>query len=100
MYERRDTDEGVSIEYALSSHAFQTTPALTWKYLLQIGRACCTACPNRAHEIIARIQSYKPHTWVLTQNINGLHRRAGTRNLIEIHGHAFDLFAQSAQPPY
>jgi NAD-dependent deacetylase len=71
---------------------FARRPDITWKYLWQIGAACHGARINKAHEVIARLQQRKPNTWVLTQNIDGLHRLAGTVNLIEVHGHAFDLY--------
>lgn len=92
LYEDQATEEGVSIEEALSGWMFARRPDITWKYLWQIGAACHGVRFNRAHEIIALLQQRKPNTWVLTQNIDGLHRAAGTVNLIEVHGHAFDLY--------
>lgn len=92
LYEKKLTDEGVEIETALSGDMLYTNPAITWKYLWQIGRACHNALPNAAHYIITSIQDMKPETWVLTQNVDGLHRAAGNKNLVEIHGHAFDFY--------
>ncbi len=92
LYQDQATEEGIRIEEALSAMMFAHRPALTWKYLWQIGAACHGAKPNRAHEVIALLQQHKPSIAVLTQNIDGLHRAAGTANLIEVHGHAFDLF--------
>jgi NAD-dependent deacetylase len=79
---------------------FSHRPDITWKYLWQIGAACHGARFNRAHEIIALLQQRKPNTWVLTQNIDGLHRAAGTVNLIEVHGHAFDLYCTRCQAEF
>lgn len=92
LYQDQATTEGFSIEEALSSMMFAWRPDITWKYLWQIGAACHGARFNRAHEVITLIQQRKPKTAVLTQNIDGLHRVAGTTNLIEVHGHAFDLY--------
>jgi NAD-dependent deacetylase len=92
LYEDNATDDGVSIETALSGQMFRQRPDLTWKYLWQIGSACHQARPNRAHEVITLIQQQKSDTWVLTQNIDGLHREADTTNLIEMHGYAFELY--------
>ena len=92
LYEDEFTAEGISIETALSAFMFNRRPDITWKYLWQLGAACHGAHFNRAHEIIALIQQRKPNSVVLTQNIDGLHRAAGTINLIEVHGHAFDLY--------
>ncbi len=92
LYQDQVTEEGIQIEEALSGFMFARRPDITWKYLWQIGAACHGARFNRAHEVIALLQQRKPNIVVLTQNIDGLHRAAGTTNLIEVHGHAFDLY--------
>src|SRR5690606_22334689 len=71
------TTEGLPIEAALSGPMLQRDPALCWKYLAQLGEACLNAAPNAGHEAIAELQRRKPDCWVLTQNIDGYHRRAG-----------------------
>jgi len=85
-------EDGFAIEEILSGSMFAARPELTWKYLWQIGAACARAEPNAAHRALAQLEAEKPNVWVITQNVDGLHRAAGSRNLIEIHGHAFDLF--------
>lgn len=92
LYEGTVTDEGITIEEALSSEIMNSRPEIAWKYLWQIGSHCIKAKPNSAHLIITKIQELKPNTWILTQNIDGLHRAAESKNLIEIHGNAFELF--------
>jgi len=92
LYDDNQTEEGYSIEEALSGPMLLERPDITWKYLWQIGSACYQAEPNEAHQVIADIQQKKQSSWVLTQNVDGLHRRAGSGNLVEIHGYAFDLF--------
>ncbi|WAG77477.1 NAD-dependent deacylase [Metapseudomonas furukawaii] len=91
------TEEGMPIERALSGPMLQRDPALCWKYLAQLGRACLSARPNAGHRAIARLQALKPECWVLTQNIDGYHRQAGSppERLIEIHGELAPLFCQS-----
>ena len=100
LYEAEDTEDGIPIETAISGFMLQNRPELTWKYLWQIGVNCRDARSNRAHDIIARIQEQKPDAWVLTQNIDGLHRAAGTINLIEMHGYAFELHCMQCRTPY
>jgi NAD-dependent deacetylase len=95
LYEDDRTEEGYSIEEALSGPMLMERPDITWKYLWQIGAACHQAEPNEAHRIIASIQQRKQDSWVLTQNVDGLHRQAGSENLVEIHGYAFDLYCTS-----
>lgn len=86
LYDEAHTDEGVPIEVALSGQMFAREPALTWKYIHQIEASCRGAKPNRAHEVIAALEARFNRVWVLTQNVDGLHRAAGSQNLIEIHG--------------
>src|SRR6185369_12090959 len=42
--------------------------------------------PNAAHEAIARWQERFPDLTVVTQNVDGLHQLAGSRNVVELHG--------------
>ncbi len=88
LYDGTMTPDGIPIEEVLSGRTLQKNPALTWKYLWEIASAVRGKKPNRGHEIIAELQKEKPDSWVLTQNVDGLHADAGTENLIEIHGRA------------
>lgn len=91
------TDEGLPIEAALSGSMLQRDPALCWKYLAELGKACLSAQPNAGHRAIAELQRRKPECWLLTQNIDGYHRAAGSpaERLIEIHGELAPLYCQS-----
>jgi NAD-dependent deacetylase len=86
LYDDAATDDGIPIEAALSGEMLARRPEVCWKYIHQIEQACRGAKPNRAHEVIAAIERANPDTWVLTQNVDGLHGDAGSANLIEIHG--------------
>ncbi|GAB5405190.1 MAG: hypothetical protein Aurels2KO_34210 [Aureliella sp.] len=66
-------------------------PALTWKYLAQIGMAVRGRRHNRAHEIIAEMEQAFPRVWTLTQNVDGFHSSAGAKNVIEAHGNMYSL---------
>lgn len=92
LYDDATTEEGIAIEEALSGEMLSRRPDLTWKYLLQVEQACRGAGFNLAHRLIALIEDLKPGSWVLTQNIDGFHRAAGSRQLIEIHGKVGELF--------
>ena len=95
LYEDAVTDEGLSIEEALSGETLRRDPALTWKYIHQIEKACRGAGPNRAHEVIAAIEHRIPRTVVLTQNVDGFHLAAGSTRVIEIHGNVHQLQCRS-----
>lgn len=85
LYDGNATDEGYAIEDALSGEMMRHRPEITWKYLAQIEATCRGAAPNAAHETIAWLERRAAVT-VLTQNVDGLHRAAGSTDLIEIHG--------------
>lgn len=91
------TREGISIEAALSATMLAHDPALCWKYLAEIGRACIAAEPNAGHLAIAELQRRKPGCWLLTQNVDGYHLAAGSppQRVIEIHGSIAPLFCIS-----
>lgn len=91
LYEETITDEGFSIEEALSGEMLAAHPEITWKYLLQIERNCRGARPNLAHEAIAGLERYVSSVVVYTQNVDGLHIAAGSSDVIEIHGDLHEL---------
>ncbi len=92
LYSNKSTEDGISIEQALSGEMFQRNPVLTWKYLAQIVQACRNATFNRIHQIIAQIEQYFEQVWILTQNIDGFHRAAGSTRVIDIHGDIHTFF--------
>ena len=86
LYNDKATEEGIPIETALAGETLQNHPEITWKYLSQIEKNCRQAKFNRAHQVIAEMERYFKRVWVLTQNIDGFHSAAGSKNVIEIHG--------------
>jgi len=91
LYEDELTEDRLPIEAALSGEMLAVRPEVTWKYLHQIESACRGRCCNEAHRIIARLES-RFQICVLTQNIDGFHRQAGSSNVIEIHGDIHELY--------
>ena len=96
LYEDSATEDGVPIEVALSGRMLMSDPALCWKHIGRIEAACRGASHNAAHAFIAEFERRKPGSWVLTQNVDGFHRNAGTKNLIEIHGNVHELFCTAS----
>jgi NAD-dependent deacetylase len=86
LYERSATEDGLRIEEVLSQSTFRRDPALTWKYLLEVERVCRGASCNSAHRVMAELERQLDCVMVLTQNVDGFHHRAGSRNVIDIHG--------------
>lgn len=93
LYDDRATDEGMPIEVALSITTLRRAPGVCWKYIHQIERSCRGAAPNRGHQVLAEIErdAGLDSCVILTQNVDGLHRAAGSREVIEIHGNIHRL---------
>ncbi|HEU4535122.1 MAG TPA: NAD-dependent deacylase [Polyangiaceae bacterium] len=92
LYNDEHPEEGLSIEMALSGPMLTLEPAITWKYIHQIERACRGATFNAAHAALARLEPRFERAWVLTQNVDGFHRAAGSKNVIDIHGDTHRLY--------
>lgn len=86
LYEGSDTEDGIPIEMALAGETLERKPEVTWKYLAQIERKCRIARHNRGHEVLAEMERHFGRVWLLTQNIDGFHHAAGSKNVIDIHG--------------
>ncbi|MFA7158891.1 MAG: NAD-dependent protein deacylase [Kiritimatiellia bacterium] len=91
LYNGSLTEDGIPVETALAGATLATRPEITWKYLARIEKNCRYAVFSRGHEIIALMEKRLGRVWVLTQNIDGFHRAAGSRNVIDIHGDLHDL---------
>lgn len=91
LYNGKTTEDGIPIETALAGQTLYSHPEITWKYLSQIEKNCRQAKFNRAHQVIAEMERHFKRVWVLTQNIDGFHSAAGSRNVIEIHGNTHKL---------
>ncbi|MCX4242382.1 SIR2 family NAD-dependent protein deacylase [Paraliomyxa miuraensis] len=91
LYDGAGTEDGMPIEVALSGPMMHKRPEVCWKYIHQVERACRDAAPNRAHEVIAALQRRREGVVVLTQNVDGFHRAAGSEDVIEIHGNVHEL---------
>jgi NAD-dependent deacetylase len=57
---------------------FLQRPELTWKYLLRVEKACRSTTCNAGHRMIARLERRLEKVVVLTQNVDGFHRAAGS----------------------
>ncbi|HET8797447.1 MAG TPA: NAD-dependent protein deacylase, partial [Thermoanaerobaculia bacterium] len=72
-------------EELATPEAFRRDPALVWEWYEWRRGLIREAKPNAAHEAIARLEDAA----VITQNVDGLHARAGSRNIVELHGNLF-----------
>jgi len=65
--------------------AFYDNPKLVWEWYNERRRNIFQAQPNLGHNAIAELQKYA-QVIVLTQNIDGLHQKAGSSRVLELHG--------------
>jgi NAD-dependent deacetylase len=72
-------------EELATPEAFRRDPALVWEWYEWRRGLIRDARPNAAHDALARI----PGATVVTQNVDGLHTRAGSPDVVELHGNIF-----------
>lgn len=81
LWERIDPMEVAHIE------AFRRNPEKVWRLLLKGMQDVLTAArPNAGHTGLARLEQWGYLRTVITQNVDGLHQAAGSRDVIEYHG--------------
>ncbi|MBW2039848.1 MAG: NAD-dependent deacylase [Deltaproteobacteria bacterium] len=79
------------VEELATPYAFQTNPKLVWEWYDWRRGIITEAEPNPGHTAIAEMEQIFPHFFLITQNVDGLHRRAGNTKIIEIHGNLWQL---------
>ncbi len=86
----RDAQTGLWAQYnseeLATPEAFQRNPRLVWEWYAWRRQLVAQAAPNPAHLALAEIERRVPNFTLITQNVDGLHQRAGSVNLIELHG--------------
>lgn len=80
LWSRFDPEEFAHME------AFRRDPERVWAMLEELYDALAAARPNPAHQALARLEELGYLRAVITQNIDGLHQAAGSRDVIELHG--------------
>jgi NAD-dependent deacetylase len=67
--------------------AFARNPQLVWEWYDWRRSLIAKAEPNAGHRAVAELESHLAgHFWLVTQNVDGLHDRAGSRRIIKLHG--------------
>jgi NAD-dependent deacetylase len=73
-------------EELATPQAFRRDPGKVWRWYGWRWDTASKAAPNPAHLALVEWESLFPEFLLITQNVDGLHRRAGTRSLLEVHG--------------
>jgi NAD-dependent deacetylase len=86
----RDQQTGLWAKYRpedlATPQAFQRNPRMVWEWYEWRRGIGAKAEPNPGHRALAQIETARPGFFLATQNVDGLHARAGSRNLVELHG--------------
>nr|WP_275891470.1 Sir2 family NAD-dependent protein deacetylase [Acinetobacter pittii] len=77
--------ENYDIQQVATPEAWQKNPALVQRFYNERRKNILEAEPNEAHQYIAKLQDYFD-VQVITQNIDDLHERAGSSNVLHLHG--------------
>lgn len=81
--------ENHRIEDVATPEAWARNPALVLDFYNQRRKRAREATPNRGHVVLAELQEYFDVV-VVTQNVDDLHERAGSKNVIHVHGSLFE----------
>lgn len=90
----REAQDGLWARYnpmeLATPDAFDADPALIWRWYRWRRDLVAEAQPNAGHHALVRLQGLVPRLTLVTQNVDNLHQRAGSRNVIEFHGNLFE----------
>jgi NAD-dependent deacetylase len=81
--------EGYKVEEVATPEAWNKNPSLVLEFYNQRRQNALKAKPNQGHEILVELEKYFDVT-IVTQNVDDLHERAGSTNVIHLHGSLFE----------
>ena len=82
-------------EQLATPEAFCTDPVLVWEFYAWRREMIHQAEPNSAHNLLVEIERASADFTLITQNVDGLHQRAGSQNVIELHGSIWGMACTS-----
>ena len=83
--------EGVDPMRVATPRAFASDPEFVWRFYDARRAQAARAEPNAAHRAIAAIEATGRPFLLATQNVDGLHERAGSRSFVRLHGSLWTL---------
>jgi len=66
--------------------AFMENPDMVWEWYTYRKQMMSEVKPNEGHYALAKMEEFFPEFTLITQNIDNLHREAGSKNILELHG--------------
>lgn len=73
-------------EQLATPEAYERDPKLVWEWYSWRRELVEGVASNPGHEALAELERHVPHFALITQNVDGLHRRAGSKRVVELHG--------------
>ena len=73
-------------EELATPEAFRRSPKVVWEWYAWRRQLVAQVEPNAGHRALVELERLVPQFTLITQNVDGLHQRAGSRNVIELHG--------------
>lgn len=87
-------------EELASFDAFLKNPGLVWEWYNHRREIIHNTEPNAGHRAITEFQKLFPEVTVITQNVDNLHKRAGNKNVYELHGNIERNYCSKCLKPY
>lgn len=78
-------------EELATPQAFYRDPGLVWEWYDWRRNIIASKKPHAGHRVLARWEGLFPFFVLITQNVDGLHRRAGSQNVLELHGNIWEV---------
>jgi NAD-dependent deacetylase len=78
------------VEDLASPEGFKRDPRTVWRWYNERILAYRDAQPNAGHYALAHLETLAADMTIATQNVDSLHSRAGSKNVLELHGHLRD----------
>ncbi len=86
----RDAQQGLWARYRpeelASPEGFRRDPARVWGWYCYRRHLVQQSAPHAGHRALAQLEALLPRVAVVTQNVDGMHQRAGSRTVLELHG--------------
>ena len=78
-------------EELATPEAFRRDPELVWEWYNMRREKIAPLLPNMAHKALASLENITKDFMLITQNVDGLHERAGSKNILELHGNIWKV---------
>jgi NAD-dependent deacetylase len=92
--------ENHSFEELASPRGFARDPSLVWRFYSERRQKALTCEPNPGHRALVALERALGDRFLLaTQNVDGLHRRAGSQRMVELHGCLFRTRCTTCERP-